>query len=131
MAVRKRKATKKKAKAKRLGAIARIERELPPTLREYARDVRKGLDGLEKQIEEATERTRKQIAAILKDASYRLGQLEARGESAWRKLTASYRKEAADVLDRIEKALPARVKKAAKKKGTKKKAAKRAVRKKK
>jgi hypothetical protein len=136
MAARKRTATKKRSKSARLGTIARIERELPPTLREYAKDVRNGLDGLEKQIEQATERTRKQIAVLLKDASYRLGQLEARGETAWRKLTATYRREAADVLDRIEKTLPARMtkkaskKKAAKKKTAKKKAAKKTGKKK-
>ena len=99
------------------------ERGLPPNLRDYAKDVRKLLARLERDIERARANTRRQAAALLREASYRLGELEARGEAAWQRLTRRYRDDAIELLRRLERAVagsPAR-------KGARRKAARKAT----
>jgi hypothetical protein len=129
-------------KGKGLSAVERWEQELPPTLRDYARLVRRQLAALEKQVERARTDVRRAAMRIMRDASYRLGQLEERGEDAWVRLTSSYRREAVRVLKLLEKAVaptpsrkrrakrkaakkPAATRKSTKKRATKRKVAKR------
>lgn len=109
MAARK-KASRKRATARpragggRLGAaLGRLE--LPPTLREYARQVQRRLDGLERELARASTGVRRRAAGLLREASHQLGRLEARGEAGWRGLTAPYRRQLVDLLRRLEKAL--------------------------
>lgn len=100
--------------------FALLEGQLPPTLREYAGDLRKRLDRLERDLAKAQLEARKRAARLLREASHQLGRLEVGGEAAWRKLGAAYQKDLVALLKRIEKALapaakrrPARKKKAA------------------
>jgi hypothetical protein len=118
-------ATRKKTA---LSAVARWEKELPPTLRDYANLVRRQLSTLEKQVEQARADVRRAAMRIMRMASYRLGVLEERGEGAWLRLTVPYRREAVRVLQILEKAVapPKQAVRRAKRKTTKKKASKKA-----
>jgi hypothetical protein len=82
--------------------LARIEGELPPTLGQFERRVRRGLEGLERRIERAEARTRRQLARLLREASHTLGRYEAAGEARWRKLTSQARRDALRVLRNLE-----------------------------
>jgi len=114
MAARKKAARKKTARrtgqtaSSRLGAtLGRFE--LPPTLRDYANQVRGRLDRLERELTRAQVDVRKRAARLLREASHQLGRLEAEGEAGWRRLTAPYRRQLIDLLRRLEKAVePAR-----------------------
>ena len=103
MAVRSgaRKATRRR-KATRL---ERLERQLPPTLREFAGELRKRLDRLERDATKAQVEVRRRAAKLLREASVQLGRLEVGGEAAWRKLGATYQKELVALLGRLEKAV--------------------------
>ena len=124
MATKKKKTAKRKPAAK--GALARIEAELPKTLRGYVREVEKRLNHLEKDIEKAGATARKRSAKLLRDASRQLGAWEHKGEATFRRA----RSEAAKLIHKLEKNVAPPKKKAAKKKATKK-AAKRKTTKKK
>lgn len=100
--------TARKSASKRrrnASTFARLEGQLPPTLREYAGDLRKRLDRLERDLAKAQIEARKRAARLLREASHQLGRLEVGGEAAWRKLGASYQKDLVALLKRIEKAL--------------------------
>ena len=101
--------------------LARLQGQLPPTLREFAGELRKRLDRLERDVTRAQLEARRRAAKLLREASQQLGRLEVAGEAGWRKLGASYQKELVALLKRLEKALtppaarkPARKKAAAK-----------------
>jgi hypothetical protein len=116
-----RKASRRSATARQAGAaLARLEQELPPNLRAYSRRVRRGLNGLEKEIAKAQANPRREAARLLREASHALGRLEAEGERRWRKLAKPARAEALRLLRRLEGALA----------GPKRKATRRRVRKK-
>lgn len=116
---------KGKAKAGAKSALGRIEDELPANLRDYAKQVQKRLNALERDLERAIPKGRRRIAKLIREASHNLGVLEERGEKAWRQRAESMTKDAQKMLRRLEKAVapPAR-KPAGKKKAAKKKAAK-------
>src|SRR5262245_31664689 len=81
-------ATRKKASKKRASKRARafgIELELPTTLREFAKELRKRLDRLERDAARAQLEARRRAAKLLREASQQLGRLEVGGEAAWRK----------------------------------------------
>ena len=103
-----RKKTRKKTAARR-GAkkttVQRIQDELPPELRAYAKRVQQGLSRLEKQIETAQRDARKRFTRLLRDVSHQLGGIEAEGERQWRKRTARARHEAVKLLRRLEQTL--------------------------
>ena len=107
MAARK-KGTRARTAARR--GLARLEKELPPTLQDYARQIRRRLNLLEREVEKAQVQARRRAARLLREASHHLGQLEARGEANWRKLARSAQREALRTLRRLEKAVspPAR-----------------------
>jgi hypothetical protein len=96
---------RKNALAAARSAISRIEAELPVSLRDYVGEVEAQLNRLEKRIEDAGSAARKRATRLLREASKQLGSLEERGEAAWGRLTASYRKEAVSLLDRLEAAI--------------------------
>ena len=126
-------ATARKRKKAATGAVARLEEELPKTLREYSRKVRKELTRIERDVEKVTAATRKRGIKLFREGSYELGRLEHQGEKAWQRLTTPYRRKAVSLLKQLEKSVapPARRrKKATKKKVTKKKVAKKKVAKK-
>ena len=109
-----------KGRSRRSNPLSRLQGQLPATLREYAAELRKRLDRLERDITKARLEARRQAARLLREASHQLGRLEVAGEAGWRKLGASYQKELVALLKRLEKALappaarkPARKKKAA------------------
>ncbi len=111
MAARKKKAARKKAaRTGRARRLAQLEHELPPTLREYMKQVRRLLSQLEERVEEARVDVRRRAARLLREASHRLGALEARGDASWRELTAPYRRELVRLLRRLEQGVapPAR-----------------------
>lgn len=108
MAARKKTARKKAARRKSAGSrlSATLGRfELPPTLRDYASQVRGRLDRLERDLAKAQVDVRKRAARLLREASHQLGRLEAEGEAGWRRLTAPYRRQLLDLLRRLEKAV--------------------------
>lgn len=98
----KRKPARRAAKA---GALARLEEQLPATFREFAAELRKRLDRLERDTARAQIEVRKRTARLLREASHQLGRLEVGGEAAWRKLGASYQRELVALLGRLEKAI--------------------------
>ena len=116
-----RKSTPKKKSARRLPrgseALKKLEPELPANLREYSRDVRRGLAKLERQIETAQRDATRRWTRLLREVSHQLGRLEAEGEKQWKKQTYPARHEAVKLLKRLEKAIeppkrrPARKKK--------------------
>jgi len=104
--------------------LARLEGQLPPTLREFASVLRKRLDNLERDVTKAQLEARRRAARLLREASHQLGRLEVAGEAGWRKLGASYQKDLVALLKRLEKALlpPAARKTAPKKKAARRRA---------
>ena len=94
-----------KSRSRRTDPLARLEGQLPPTLREYAGELRKRLDRLERDVIKAQIEARRRAAKLLREASQQLGRLEVAGEAGWRKLGASYQKELVALLKRIEKAI--------------------------
>jgi len=88
--------------------VQRIEEELPPELRQYAKRMRQGLSRLEKQIASAQEGARRRWAHLLRQASHQLGRVEALGEREWRKRTHQARRDAVKLLRRLEKAIEPR-----------------------
>jgi hypothetical protein len=98
------KATKKKAKkttARKKSAVARLEAELPKTLRAYGKEVRTRLNRLERDVARARADASKRGTKLLREASEYLGKLEARGEREWRK----GRTEAVKVLKKLERSV--------------------------
>jgi hypothetical protein len=87
--------------------LARFQQELPTTLRDFSRRVRKGLAELERQTGKAQASSRRDAARLLREASHALGRFEAEGERRWRKLAAPARREALRLLRRLERALEA------------------------
>ena len=87
------------------------------------------LNQLERDVERAQARTRRQAARLLRDASHRLGHLEAQGERNWRKLNARARRETLAVLRRLERAVEQSGRGGLRKKKTAKKKTKAAPRK--
>ena len=87
MAARRKKTSRRKSAARKAGAaLARIEQELPPNLREFSRQVRRGLSDLEKEVARAQANPRREATRLLREASHTLGRLEAEGERRFRKL---------------------------------------------
>ena len=87
--------------------LAKVQDELPRTLKEFSKAVRARLTRLERALERAEVQTRRQVARALREASHRLGRFEAEGERRWKQLTAEARKDALSVLRRMERALEA------------------------
>ncbi len=91
---------------KRAGdAIARLETELPRNLRDYLRELRRLLDTLEREIQRMQATTRSQATRLLRDASHQFGAVEALGQRAWQRVTNPYRREAVQLLKRLEKVI--------------------------
>ncbi len=112
---RKKKAARKKGMVR--SALARIEPDLPPTLRDYSKDVRKQLTKLEKEVASAQASASKRGTKLIREASEMLGRLEERGERQWRKLSAPYLRDAVKLLGQIQKAIaPPKKKKSRRKK---------------
>ena len=116
-------------KAKQKSRLARIEAELPANLRDYAKQVHKQLNTLERDIERAIPQARRRTARLIREASHQLGAMEARGQKAWRERAEQMTKDAQSLLRRLEKAIaPAPRTRATnlKKKGTAKRSANKA-----
>jgi hypothetical protein len=95
-------------RGKARSTVQRIEAELPPELRHYARRMRQGLSRLEKQLASAQKGARRRWAELLREGSHQLGRVEALGEREWRKRTAQARRDAVKLLRRLEKAIEPR-----------------------
>lgn len=119
----KKKATKKKTTK---SALARMEDELPPNLRDYAKQVHKQMNALERDLERAIPQARRRIAKLIREASHNLGAAEERGEKAWRQRAAHITHDAQKLMRKLEKAVAPPPRSRSKKK--KKAAAKRPVR---
>jgi hypothetical protein len=103
---RKKRTTRSGAARGRLSAaMGRIESELPPTLRDYSRQMRKRLDRLERDLTRAQAGMRRRAARLLREASHQLGRLEVGGEAGWRRLASPYRKRLVELMRRLEKAV--------------------------
>jgi len=86
-------------------ALERIESELPATLKEYGKRLRRALTRLEVDIERGEKRARRTATRLLREASHQLGALEARGEREWKRRTTQARREAVRLLRKVEKAI--------------------------
>jgi hypothetical protein len=87
MTARKKTATRKKTTRRKTTArtaLARLEAEMPKSLREFRGRVSKQLGQLEKDIERAGIQTRRRAAKLIREASHQLGRLEAKGEPGFR-----------------------------------------------
>jgi hypothetical protein len=102
-----RKAPRKQTPSRQRTALARLELELPPTFRAFERRVRTQLNHLERQVERAQVKYRRRAARLLREASHRLGHLEAQGERNWRKLSGRARRDSLSILRRLERAVEA------------------------
>ena len=110
MAARTKTTAKKRVSRARKGKVSvspldRLTKDLPPTLREFSRQVQGRLNRLEREIDRVQASYRKQIAHLIRVASHRLGQLEAQGEGQWRRLAEPARKEVIRLLSQLEKAI--------------------------
>jgi hypothetical protein len=99
-----RKGTRKKT-TRRAFSASRLESELPRSLRDFSRHVRRDLAKLEKQIESGRREARRRLTRLVRDASHLLGRIEARGPQGWRRLSGQALREAEGVLRRIRKAI--------------------------
>jgi hypothetical protein len=99
-----RRAAPRRSKAQ-MGVLERLESELPPTLHGFSRRVNAALTKLETQLDRGQAGYRKRTARILRDTSRKLGRLESEGEQGWKELDAKARKEAVQLLKRVEKAV--------------------------
>jgi len=95
----------KKALRKGVARVERLSENLPSTLDEYSSRMHKQLTLLEREVERAEARARREIARVLRQASHRLGRFEAEGEKQWNRLTAQARREALSLLRQLEKRL--------------------------
>jgi hypothetical protein len=100
--------TGKKTPRKAARALRQLEADLPPTLREFSQRVRRGLVRLEKIIERERQGARRRAARLLREASHRLGELEARGEREWRTQSRRARTAAVRLLRQLERAIEPR-----------------------
>ena len=109
-------------RARAKAALDRLQKELPPTLRDFSKNLRSNLSKLEKEIDKASSKYRRQAVRLLREGSHRLGSLEAHGEKGWRKLNTRARKELSGVVRRLQRAVePATARKlAARKKASSK-----------
>jgi len=85
--------------------IAGLELELPDSLRDFGRQVRRRLTQLEKEAAQLREEASRRATHLVREASHRLGWLEARGEVGWRELTDRSRRNLANLLRRLERAV--------------------------
>jgi hypothetical protein len=101
------KATRKKAVKKRTtkSTLTRIEDELPPNLRDYAKQVHKQMNALERDLERAVPKARRGIARLIREASRNLGAAEARGEKAWQKRAAHLTRDSQKLMRKLERAV--------------------------
>jgi hypothetical protein len=88
--------------------LDRVARQVPPTLQQYVRRVRVQLARLERDIERLSAPYRRGAARLLREASYQLGRLEARGEVGWRRLAAPVQRNAQRLLRRLERSVSPR-----------------------
>jgi hypothetical protein len=103
MAARKKSTRKAGRAASTRGALPRLE--LPRNLQDFRKRIETQLNALERDAARARTETRRRAARLIREASRQLGRLEAKGESGWRQLAESYRKELVRLLERIERAL--------------------------
>jgi hypothetical protein len=96
-----------------VATLARLEQNLPATLRDFSRRVRAQLSELETEILKAGSAARRSGTSLLREASHALGRYETYGEARWRRLAAPARREALKVLRRLERALEGSPKKKA------------------
>ncbi len=105
MATRTKKTTAKKKVSRttrRNTSVSRLDRltkDLPPTLREFANQVRTRLNRLEKRTDRALATYRNQVAHLIRVASHRIDQAE------------PARKQVIRLLSRLEKAISPQTKK--------------------
>jgi hypothetical protein len=104
---RKKTAARKKTGARRKTArrtgLQRVEANLPPKLRPYARRLRSLVKRFETQLDTAGKRYRKEAAKLLRDAGNELEQLESRGERSWKNLDAKGRRRVIGLLAQLQK----------------------------
>ena len=103
MAARKKTTRKATRAASARGALPRLE--FPRNLQEFRKRIETQLNALERDAARARTETRRRAARLIREASRQLGRLEAKGETGWRQLAESYRKELVRLLERIERAL--------------------------
>jgi len=97
------KAAKKRAKKKAAKRSLLGKADLPKTLKDFSKQLRKDMNGLEKQIEGARKDTRRKLTRAVRDASHQLGSLEARGQKEWRKLSKKARAEAQRTMKKLQR----------------------------
>lgn len=104
-------------------ALERIEDELPDTLRDYAKQLHKQMNALERDLERAIPQARRRIAKLIRETSHNLGAAEARGEKAWRQRAAHMTRDSQKLLRKLGRAVAPKPRARSKKKPVRKKAA--------
>jgi hypothetical protein len=99
-----RRSTRRVVAARAGAALARLEQEFP-SLREFSRQVGRRLNQIEREVERVEAVSRRRLTHVMREASHELGRLEAQGEKRWRALTTRARRDALDILKRLERAL--------------------------
>ena len=107
MAVPKKSTSQASKHRRQVSRARRRDDKLPASLREYTRELRSLISQLEKQLGKARAHVRRDAARLIRNATYRLGELEACGEAAWQRLTKPYREDAVRLLTRLERAVAA------------------------
>jgi len=99
------KSKKSKKSTGRSPRIAGVTLELPDSLQEYGHHVRRRLTELEKQAARLRADASRRVTRLVREASHRLGGLEVGGERGWRELTERSRRDLANFLRRLERAV--------------------------
>jgi predicted transcriptional regulator len=100
----KKKADKKKASRKKRRSARTFADDLPKSLKELSRRLQRDINALEKKILTAQKDTRKKLTRTLRDASHKLGDLEARGQKEWRAMSKKARAEVDRTVKRVRRA---------------------------
>jgi len=129
------KRTVSQAQRRPTSTVTTVRARVVGSVRDYVKAVESLLDWLEREIDRATSAARDQLDRLLSEASRQIESLEERGKEARKRLTAPYRKQAARLVQRLERGLDdvapgltaprssaARKKRARKRRATKKKA---------
>lgn len=99
----KKKAAKKKP-ARRKTTAKKLTGDLPKSLSAFAREFRRDLNAIEKEIESAGRDARRGLTRVVRDASHQLGVLETRGQKEWRSISKKARTEVERTVKRVKRA---------------------------
>jgi hypothetical protein len=102
--VTKKKTAKKKPARSKSKAAQLTGSALPKSLSAFAREFRRDLNSIEKEIESASRDARRGLTRVMRDASHQLGVLEARGQKEWRAVSKKAQAEIQRTVTKVKRA---------------------------